>query len=372
MAFLIISACCVTIAPLNALGQPLDTAPEPPKSQHLPRTQAREMLPLDTGTISVDTVHSSPAAAPPDDDQVFSLFHYRKIVEIGPDLSWFYYNEHVDINPIIRQFRDIYLYQPGIEGTPKSSEYGAVLGIHLDVARYLPKPHLFTRSHFGVLLGLANTYDGSLQGTLDTSKGSGTILFAPQSGQKNNFFIFAGVDFGPAFANVKCPWAAYTGLDLKIWYRDMIFYSQQEGSASASELYFWFSVPLGMVITKPVSPHLLLGCEPRIDFMFYGKMQASESGGVDGSIDFPALKLGNRASLRLDAFMQTRLGPSVSLRFGPYAMLYGFAQSNTDTVSLGGSGTRMEFVEPASASLWIGINFQVSFLRERLLGETDK
>lgn len=377
----------ILFACLQGQAQPLDTT-ESSMPAVKPRTiLSRDTLLPDTGISGAGIIESAsdsfemtqplaglPAVQvlrpemPDDDDRIFSLFNYAKTVGIGPSLSWFYYKEHPDINPIIRQFRNQYLLQPSIIGTPKSSEYGAVTGFNLNMARFLRKPRLFIQARFALLLGIANTYDGSSQAVADTAGGTGSITFTPHSEQKNNTFITAGLDIGTAFADAKCPWAAYSGLDLRIWNRDMTFYSQQSSSASASELYYWFSVPLAALITRPVSPHLLLGVEPRIDFMFYGRMQASESSSFYGDITYPTLTLGNRASFRCDAFMQTRLGNSLSLKFGPYAMLYGFAQSNTDTVTIpgyyGNSGQRMPFLEPASASFWIGLNFQVTFLRD--------
>jgi hypothetical protein len=311
-------------------------------------------------------------AVPSDLDGIFSLFTYSKIIGIGPSLSYFYYNEHVDINPIIQQYRNLHTYQPIIAGTPKSTEYGAVLGFMLNTARVFRKPSLFFRSRFAMLFGIANTYDGSSQA--DTSQAVGTITFSPVKGQKNNLFLSGGLDLGYAFSAATCPWAVYSGIDAKLWYRDMTLYSQLLGSGSSSELYYWLSVPLGALITRPVSSHLVLGCEPRIDFMFYGRMQASESSSYGGSLNFPILKLGNRASYRLDAFIQTRPSSSVSIKFGPYIMFYGFAASNTDTVTLPGGyyGTtdqRVGFMEPESASFWVGLNFQVAFLRQRIAEE---
>ena len=379
----------LSLASLQGQAQPLDTAESsvPPAK---PRTVlSRDTLPLDTGISGTGINKSAPdqSSEPQpvlvsrvmmsnDDDRIFSLFNYAKIVGVGTSLSWFYYHEHPDINPIIRQFRNQYLFQPSIIGTPKSNEYGAVLGFNLNSARFLRKPHLFIRPHFALLLGIANTYDGSSQAMTDTVGGTGSITYTPHTDQKNNTFLTFGLDLGPAFADAKYPWALSSGLDLTIWNRDMTFYSQQSSNATASELYYWFSVPLTALITRPVSPHLLLGVEPRIDFMFYGRMQASEFSSYSGTVTYPTLTLGNRASFRCDAFMQSRLGNTVSLTFGPSVMLYGFAQSNTDTVTFPGSygnpGLRVPFNEPASASFWIGFNFYISFLRDRFMEEKGR
>ena len=199
---------------------------------------------------------------------------------------------------------------------------------------------------------------------------AGTITFQPVKEQKNNLFFSGGLDLGWVFRDMKYPWTVYSGLDIKIWYRDMTFYSQQSSMESSSETYYWFSVPLGTVITRPLSPRVVIGCEPRIDFMFYGRMQASETSSMGTSLNYPVLWLGNRASYRLDAFLQKRSSGSVSLRFGPYAMLYGFGASNTDYVikpaTYGSASGREAFMKPASASFLIGLNLQMVFLRQSL------
>jgi hypothetical protein len=390
MALSVGAAWILWFSPAVAMAQPLDTMPGTTPAATPRAAPAPDALPLDTavrsaiGTVEivVDTVRPQPKPmvtqtvplrVAQEDNRLFSLFDYGKIVAIGPSLSYFYYNEHVDINPLIQEYLNQHAYAPAIAGTPKSTEYGGVLGFNMTISRSISKPRLFVRTKFGMLFGIATTYDGSTQG--DTTKTTGTITFSSVSDQKNNFFLSGGLDLGYVFSNMKCPWTVYTGIDAKVWYRDMTMYKQQSSGISMSEMYYWFSVPLGAVITKPVSPSLLLGVEPRVDLMFYGKMQVSMSGyGV--SLDFPTLKLGNRASYRLDAFVQTRPGQSVSLRFGPYVMLYGFSQSNTDTVfqaSYGGyPAQRAAFCEPASASFWIGFLFQVAFLRDCIIKEKGR
>lgn len=373
----------LSIAPYPGTAQPLDTTSEsgPAPSDTLLRDTTSVVPLIKVGADSTgqtpfpgvqQTIQITHPAMEAESDAIFSLFNYGKIVEVGPSLNYFSYHENVDINPIIQEFRTKHTYQPVIAGTPKSTEYGAVLGFNLSVMRAVQKPRLFIRPSFALLLGLANTYDGSLQA--DTSLAAGTITFSPIKGQKNNFFLAGGCDLGYLFLTMKCPLTLYSGIHGKIWYRDMTLYSQQSSSASASELYCWFSVPLGAVITRPVSPRLLVGCDPRIDFMFYGMMQASETSASGGSFYFPALRLGNRASYRLDAFLQTRMSGPVSLKFDLYAMLYGFAASAPDTAIIpaefsGNGDQRVVFMEPASASFWIGFNFQVAFLRQSYQGE---
>ncbi|HUI92671.1 MAG TPA: hypothetical protein VLX68_10525 [Chitinivibrionales bacterium] len=306
----------------------------------------------------------------------FSLFNYGKTIAVGPQASYFYYNEHIEIDPLVQQFRDQYLRSPKISGEPKSSEYGGMLGVNFGITRYLPGPHLLIRPRVALLVGMGNTYDGSEQGgVLDSAGVPVGIEFVPHKDQKDNIFLMGGCDIGYVFTNASWPTAVYSGLDAKLWYRDMVLYSEQAyvpPGTTMSETYYWFSVPIGAVITKPLSGRWLLGIEPRVDLMFFGQMQITEDvTGSDVSYNYPAVTLGSKASFRLDLYMQTRLGSSISLKFGPYAMLYGFGKSNTDTATAsvyGEPAEKMSFWEPASASYWIGFNLQVLFLKNPIHG----
>jgi hypothetical protein len=313
-----------------------------------------------------------PVETPPASSQDFLLQDWGKIISIGPWLSYFFYNEDIDITPLVQEFRDEYSYSPKIIGTPKSTEYGALLGVRLQTSHYLRHPDLFIRPGIALLLGLNNTYDGSSQGQpYDSGSSVMGIQFTPNTQQKTNIFLFGSFDMGYRFGRSRWSCVAYSGLDAKLWFRDM---SQtvtspygENYTIDMSETYCWLSVPLGAILTRSVSSRLLIGMEPRIDLMFFGQMKALQSvENSDVTYDYPPVTLGNRASYRLDAFLQLHRSDRASLRFALFGMVYGFGKSNSDTatVSEGGSVvSKGAFLEPSSASYQIGFTFSVELLR---------
>jgi hypothetical protein len=350
---------------------------QPAQKPQPPRTEPVIVEPvIDSGAASAN---NAPENQPADElpPPLFSLFNYGKTVAIGPVATYFYYNEYIEIDPMVQQFRGMFLRAPRIAGTPKSTEYGTVIGVNFALSRFLPGPHLLIRPRVALLLGMGSTYDGSDMGQAYDSAGTTVgIKFTPHKDQKDNIFVMGGCDIGYAFSNAALPVAIYSGLDIKLWYRDLILYSYQgyvPPGTTMSETYYWFSIPVGAIITKPLSWRWLLGAEPRADLMFFGQMKIDESvTGSDVTYYYPALTLGSKASFRLDVFAQVRLGSSMSLKFGPYAMVYGFGKSNTDTATVSSYGLTMErvaFLEPASASYWVGFNLQAVFLKKPLRNE---
>ena len=150
-------------------------------------------------------------------------------------------------------------------------------------------------------------------------------------------FLFAGCDVGYAVPYVKFPFVVYTGLDFKLWYRDLtplvdtqgvLYYNTDAGN---SETYYWFSLPLGIFVTKPMSPRYVLGADACVTYMFFGGMK------VDGgpSANYPAVTLGNRASCKIELFVEKKKDNGPSVRFAPYFMFYTFGRSNTDSATDG-------------------------------------
>jgi len=312
------------------------------------------------------------AESPPVRLPDFSLFDYKKVISVGPWLSYFYYNENIDVGQMVQWYRDQYGTTPNVVGTPKSSEYGAVIGVRLQMPHYLRKPDLFIRPQVALLLGLNNTYDGSSAGTYDSGSTGAVLEFTPVVMQKNNIFLFGSCDIGYTFSPGRWSCVAYTGLDGKLWIRDMTQYStspdESGSSVSSSETYYWFSVPLGAIIAHPISSRTVLGIEPRIEFMFFGQMQIEQSDASSSiTYDYPAVTLGNRVSYRLETFLQVRVNERTSLTFALFGLLYGFGKSNTDsaTISDGFTSIKAAFLEPSSQSYQIGFTLNVGFLRKR-------
>ncbi len=295
----------------------------------------------------------------------FSLFFYPRIISIGLSLSWLYYSEDVDLSDLVGAFRDHFGRDPQIFGAPKSDEYGAVFGLSLGGTFYNWENRLVVRPKAGLLVGFDNTYDGSSQGQITVNATGDTtgIEFDPYTFQKTNVFLFAGCDLGYAFPNTALPLFVYTGLDCKLWYRDLmdnqgeLYYSPD---VSNWELYYWFSAPLGVNISRPVSARSVVGIDACVNFMFYGGMQAGlTSGGA--STNYPPVTLGNRASVKVELFVEKKRDNRPALRFAPYFLYYTFGRSNT---AVDGAGET--FYEPSSNSFLFGFTISWEYLGRKI------
>lgn len=329
---------------------------------------------LDTAAVQEPSGSYSSAPEPlaPDlaaAERPFSLFDYRQIVSIGVSLGYLYYSEDLDMSDDIQAFTSEFGRAPRLVGAPKSTEYGTVFGASASATFYSWENRLIVRPRAGLLLGLNNTYDGSTQEQLyrDNNGDTTGIEFDPLTFQKNNVFLFAGCDIGYAIPYVKFPFFMYTGLDFKLWYRDLVdnggdlLYSTD---VSNSETYYWLSAPLGVLVTRPVSPRYVLGMDACVNFMFFGGMQAGQgSGGT--SVNYPAVTLGNRASVKVELFVEKKRDNKPALRFAPYFLYYTFGKSNTAVAPPSGD-TPESFYEPSSNSFQFGFTLSWEFLGKRI------
>jgi hypothetical protein len=334
---------------------------------------ARDTASLDAATDSAiaTPLPAAPVtkAEPPPADagqqiRPFTLFDYGEIISLGLSLDYLYYNENIDLSDENRSFKDHFGYAPQLSGAPKSTEYGVLIGLRGGATFYSLENKLFLQPRAAVLLGFGNTYDGSLQAQpmLGHTMGDTVGLeFDPYKFTKNNFFLHAGCDLGYSFPYFNFPFAIYTGLDFKLWYRDLIdnqgvlYYTT---NVANSETYYWLGVPLGVLFTKPVSPKLVLGMDASVTVMFTGGMNVAMTAADGSPINYPSVTLGNRASLKAELFMQKKLDERLSVKFAPYFLWYGFGKSNTETASASGSGNGVSnnqmFFEPSSTSYLMG------------------
>jgi hypothetical protein len=302
----------------------------------------------------------------------FSLFDYPKIASVGLSLSSFHYNEVFNLDDDRREFYTQYGRYPVINGAPKSTEQGNDLGVFAAMSLYSWRNRLLFRSKAALVLGMGNDYDGSLQGQVVDSN---TILFAPFSGKKNNIFLFAGGDVGYAFPYSKFPFVIYSGLDFKLWYRDVLVTREDlyyPINASNTETYVWFSLPVGVLVTMPFSPDVVAGLDARVNLMFYGTMQVStNTGSTTTTVDFPSVKLGNQASFGLELFAEQKANDHVAIKYCPYLLLYWFGRSNSDVSTVteqtnhGPVEYPQTFFEPPSRSVWIGFAVSMEFFSKR-------
>ncbi len=291
----------------------------------------------------------------------FSLFDYRQTWSFGLSLSYLYYKENPDESEEIRDFTDYYGFPPRLRGAPKSTEYGTVYGLSWSTTIYSWQNKLLLRPRAALLLGIDNTYDGSTQAKLlpDDTGGVAGLEFYPVTFKKNNVYLSAGCDIGYVVPIVHFPFAFYTGLDFKLWYRDLTQLQETQGElyyntdAGNSETYYWFNIPAGILITRPVLPRYVLGADASVGVLIFGGMQVA---GVS-SVNYPMVALGNRASCKLELFVQQRKDNGSSMRLTPYFEYYGFGKSNAAVAPDGTS-----FYEPSSDSFLFGLTLSWEFL----------
>ena len=303
----------------------------------------------------------------------FTLFDYGEIISFGLSLDYLYYNEDIDLSAEIQSFKDHFGGPaPQLSGAPKSTEYGVLVGLHGGATFYSLENKLFLRPRAAVLLGFGNTYDGSLQAQpmLGSTGDTVGLEFDPYKFTKNNFFVHAGCDLGYSFPYFNFPFVIYTGLDFKLWYRDLmesqdvLYYTT---GVANSETYYWLGLPLGVLFTKPVSPKLLLGMDASVTVMFTGGMNVAMTAADGSPVNYPAVTLGNRTSVKVELFMQKKLEERLAVKFAPYFMWYGFGKSNTENATGGNGGSdNQTFFEPSSTSFLMGFILTWEVLWKRL------
>jgi hypothetical protein len=310
--------------------------------------------PLPTAPAAETVVPPADAGQPV---RPFTLFDYSEVISFGLSVDYLYYNENVDLSDEIRNFTYHFGRAPLFSGAPKSTEYGFLIGLRGGGTFYSLENKLFLRPRVAVLLGFGNTYDGSLQGQpLLNSTGDTTgISFDPYKFNKNNFFLHAACDLGYSFPLYNFPFVIYTGLDFKLWYRDLIasqdvlYYA---AGVANSETYYWLGIPLGVLVTRPVNPKLVVGMDASATVMLTGGMSVTMTAADGSAANYPAVTLGNRTYLMVELFTQNKLNDRLAVKFAPYFIWYSFGKSNIETATSGLDA--QTFFEPSSDSYLMG------------------
>jgi hypothetical protein len=373
--------CIKPVLLITALGSALLAQPiSDPSSSRQPDSVGKPDTSLDNIVTGISNTTPESTENQPDhallskDDtpslRPLSLFDYGQIISIGLNVHYFDYKEEPDLNEDIQSFTEHFKHKPDtIIGAPKSTEYGTVVGLNAGASLYSWKSRMLFRPKAELLFGFNTTYDGSTQSQLVTS-GKDTIglAFDPIKHSKNNLFFHAGCDIGYAFPFFRFPFVIYSGLDYKLWYRDLLDYNGQwyfSFGVNYSETYSWFNVPLGVLLTLPLSPDREIGLDARLDWMLYGSMSVVMNAGTDGSaVDYPAVTLGNHAAFRLELFSLKKTNDHMATKFAPYVVFYGFGKSNTETATSSSQSYSQSFYEPASRTYQVGANFSLEFLNK--------
>ncbi|HEX2959195.1 MAG TPA: hypothetical protein VHO70_20340, partial [Chitinispirillaceae bacterium] len=303
-------------------------------------------------------------------DRPYNPLEFGNRIMMNICVHHLYYNERILKEDIVNSFVTQHGYPPDtIVGKPKSTESGMLLGFWFKYMKRFHETGIFIRPQFNFTLGLGNTYDGSSQAQtltngIDQKIG---IRFEPVDTVKNNFFFTTEFDLGYSNTNKHLPFALYSGLRFAFWNRDML----SNEYVSNYENYSWWSIPVGIIVHKPVGPRWSLGCDFTFDFMFSGNMQAVMRVVQTGDeVDFPSVTLGNRCGYRLELIADGMVTESFSIQIIPWLNLYGFGKSNTEYASYNGNGVSttnntFPFYEPESATFLSGLNITFTILKSR-------
>ena len=265
-------------------------------------------------------------------------------------------------------------YPPNfVQGSPKSTEHGLMFGFNYQgTLRQHGSPILF-RPDLEVQIGIHQAYVGSTQAQPITDRRRDTIgfKFLPAQFYKSNYFAQAGVDIGYCRTHAIVPFYIYSGIKGKLWYRDMTADTTSYASQiTNAEVYYWFSIPLGLALSMPVSHSFAWGVDVSCDLMFKGYMQVLLSA-FDAENTYktvsPVVTLGNRPAFHIEFPCTFKLPGENIFRLTPYLTIYSFGQSETEISqnfinNIYQPGSDQVFNEPSSNSWLLGLKIQLGFL----------
>ena len=289
---------------------------------------------------------------------------------IGLALQYFSYAEQSSVADF---------FPPGfplqfVSGTPKSTEHGLVFGFNYDGFMRRPGSTLVFRPDLELNIGLHQTYDGSTQaepviGSLGDTTG---FQFIPVNIHKSNYFVQAGLDIGYCRSRTLLPFYLYTGAKGRLWYRDQVAdttsYSNQ---VTYSEVYYWFSAPVGLAGSLPITPRVAAGFDLGFDFMFFGGMKAINSAwDAAGTYrtESPPVTLSNKTGFRAEISITDKTVNGHTLRFAPFFDYYAFGKSESETSkqyvndAYTGPANDVNFNEPSSTTWVAGAKFQIVYM----------
>ena len=309
------------------------------------------------------------------------------VVEISAGGGWLYYREHIDLEPIVSEYRRAL---EGVRdelgerrfrvdsvfavGYPKSNEYGPSYGVSVSYRHNALQGNLFLRPFLGLLSGPRHVYDGSTQAYYappDTVDGKVLygVYFDPVKGTKSNWFLRQGVGLGLRLATGTLECELGVGLEGRLWIRYL-------GGVLYKEHYRWWRVPAGVQLWAflpggrrwGVSFEGVLMPRGEMDVYFDRVLYNMVSETSYDSLRSAPVVLGNRSGLNASVVLERTVSDALALTLRPWVEWYRFGQSTTTTLE-GLSGGRWvraqrfaEFLEPASTTWWWGLDLGVSRL----------
>ncbi len=255
--------------------------------------------------VTTEPVRPSHAEETPVEPVVHNLspFSSDRMHCFGVSLDYFSYAEVSNLADVFPGYP--VGYPPNfVQGSPKSTEHGLMFGFNYQGAlRQHGSPILF-RPDLDVQIGIHQAYDRIDAGFAHYLNSRGDTIgfqFLPVNIYKSNYFVQAGLDIGYCRTHAIVPFYLYTGIKGKLWYRDMTADTTSYASQiTNAEVYYWFSIPLGLALSMPVSPNFAWGVDVSCDLMFKGYMQVLLSA-FDAENTYktvsPAVTLGERPAI---------------------------------------------------------------------------
>lgn len=284
----------------------------------------------------------------------FNPLDYGTKISIGLYLPYYNYDEKIQLSD------------------PRSNEYGVTPGLSLKITKIMSNTGIMLRAQVSTLLGIRNTYEGSLQGQAITNK-SGDIIGVnnkPYHTKKTNHFINGEFNLGYSNHSVWVPFALYSGFRLNLWHRDL----GSDSNISNYENYKWFNIPVGCMLYKSIGAKRVLGIEGVIDFMFLGEMQAvteEPSGKVE--VEYPKVNLGKKAGYRIELMVGKKLNERVFVQLMPFVSAYGFGKSNVVMATIPSTSSMFDrqnssfsFYKPESSTFLVGVNTSINIFKQKL------
>jgi hypothetical protein len=332
---------------------------------------------VDSQSVNNDTRDEKPQ--PVYSPRNLSLFDYESITTYGISVSYFHYAEAPDLNSDVQQFAAQIGTNPQnilLNGAPKSEEYGAVGGVTVSKMYNQYFSNLFIRWKAELIFGFGTTYDGSTQAQYfyDPTTKVGEIDYYAVKGLKNNIFLSGGCDVGYTFRNASYPFVLYSGVNAKVWYRDLTILQNQSSTvgAATSETYFSLNIPLGGMETIPLSPDMLFGIDNKIEYMLIGSMKMNvNSSDPNATYTYPAVSLSPKFGFRIEPFIVSYIKDNICLKTGLYFSWYQFGKSEIETATMAynGSSQALEsFYEPSSTTYSIGCSLEFATLGKLIKG----
>jgi len=333
----------------------------------------------DADTISADTLYDPEYYS---DDDVESIKEYLDpegvemvdgladigpypihTVLLGPRAGYLFYDEIFNQKDMQELAATEGFYIKQIIGWPKSTEYGVWPGFSFQYRYIGPNvPVFITIPKISFAIGIFNTYDGSRCTTMyvNPEKDTADVQYFPATFQKMNLFLNYGFDLGYLFVIKKFRLSVNSGIDGRIWVRDLVDRSETlpEGvHFRNNEVYSWIYFPINASFSFQPTNKFSIGVLAGLDFMASGSMQINlKMWDAYDAIEANAekVKLANTLGYHAALLIEPRLSRARAVKFSPFIHYYQFGRSNIGTITI--QGDSGHFYEPASKTIVVGID----------------